>query len=308
MTVGASSAATYADAVSNAGRADPSLVALEVGDEHAAASALAPGAPDRFVQLPPDLPRVLAALAERSRGGGPVFLRASIPFLVEEAFVPIVRAAVLPRANVKLVGDPAPTGGRTATIRDGLGAMRSLPGMTVVAPADGPSCGAAVAALAARQGPAYLELPPAEAPPIAGTRFAVGRAEELRAGTDLAIVAYGRTLGRAIALADDLARVGVSARVLDLVSLKPIDEAALLRAARDTGAILVVEAAPVTTGIGTLVAAMTAENHPVPVRRLGLPDVGPVGGSGPGEEAASLSSERLRDEAWELLRLRGKVQ
>jgi len=79
----------------------------------------------------------------------------------------------------------------------------------------------------------------------------------------------------------------------------------VLRAARDTGAILVVEDASVGTGVGTLVAAMTAENHPVPVRRVGLPD------GGPGEEDRpddpSLSLERVRDEAWELLRWRGRI-
>jgi transketolase len=308
VTAGPSPAAAYVDAVSRVGLRDLSLVALEVGGGSAAAFGFASQAPDRAVDLPAELPRVLSALAERSRGTGPVFLRAPIPFLVEEAFLPLVRAMGVPRANVKLVGDPGPTGVRAAPLRDALGAMRSVPGTAVVAPADGPSCGAAVAALAGHQGPAYLELPPPDAPEVVGPRFAVGRAEELRSGNDLAIAAYGRTLAGAVALADDLARVGVSSRVLDLASLKPIDEPALLRAARDTGAILVVEAAPLATGIGASVAAITAENYPVPVRRLGLPELLPADGTTPDEAAASLAPERLRDEAWELLRRRGKVQ
>lgn len=310
MTGASLAGSPYDLALATAGERDRALLALEVGEGRPSPYAFAQRYPERLVGLPADPARVVAALTERTPSGAPVFLRADPTFLFEEAFGPLVRSVVVPRANVKLVGDPLhePARGAPSPARDGLGSMRNLPAMTVVAPADGPSTEAAVGALAARTGPAYLELPPLAAPSLGGTTFAVGRAEELRSGSDLAIAAYGSVLARAVALADDLRRVGVSARVLDLASLKPIDEAALLRAARDTGAILVAEAAPLASGIGSFVAALTAENHPVPVRRLGYPDLWP-GGSSPSDlDAAGLSADRLRDEAWELLRLRGKVQ
>jgi transketolase len=289
---------------------DGTLVAAEVGGDRSRASSFAQRYPERFLGLPRDPARVAAAVAERTPSASAVFLRADPVFLLEEAFGPLVRAAVLPRASLKLVAErEEEAGGRTASLlRDGPTVMRSVPGVAVAVPADGPCTEAAVAALAAHQGPAYLELPPSDARPLGGSTFAVGRAGELRAGTDLAIASYGPLLSRAVSLADDLARVGVSARVLDLASLKPIDEPAILRAARDTGAILVAEAAPLATGIGTFVAALTAENHPIPVRRVGLPDTWSGGTSEPALDAAGLSAERLRDEAWELLRLRGKVQ
>jgi transketolase C-terminal domain/subunit len=91
-----------------------------------------------------------------------------------------------------------------------------------------------------------------------------------------------------------------------MASVKPIDAPALLRAARDTGAILVVEEHTVVTGLGEAVAATVAENFAVPVRRVGVPDLFEMPSETPG--GLGPAGDRLRDEAWELLRLRGKVQ
>lgn len=264
---------------------------------------------DRYSSVAP--PELVAAAVERSRRGGPVFLGAPTAALLGAAFPSIVRSLVVPRANVKLVGfpvEPAPDPhGDELAGRDDVGAMRALPAMTVVVPADGPTVRSATAALAGRAGPAYLRLPPADAPAVTDGTFAVGRAHELRAGADLAIVALGPALALALQAAEELARVGLSVRVLDVASVKPFDEAAILRAARDTGALLVVEAAPLSTGVGTLVAAMTAENLPVPVRRVGFPDVVPGGGAASPDGEQGVSLDRVRDEAWELLRLRGRI-
>jgi transketolase len=263
----------------------------------------------RYVRVGP--PEAVGAAVDGCRAGGPLFLGAPVPFFFEGAFPELVRTLVVPRANAKLVGFPPEPGlpGSVSPpcVRDDLATMRGLPSMTVVVPADGPTTRAATSALAERAGPAYLRLPDPDARSVTAGAFAVGRAQELRAGNDLAILALGRTVAPALAVADDLARVGIAVRVLDAASVKPFDEAAVLRAARDTGAILVLEAGPLAAGIGTLVAAMTAENYPVPVRRVGLADVWPDGGGGLREEALGLAPERLRDEAWELLRLRGRV-
>ena len=101
----------------------------------------------------------------------------------------------------------------------------------------------------------------------------------------------------------------MEARVLDFASIKPFDAKSLLRAARETGAILTMEEHTTLTGLGALVASTTSENYPVPVRRVGVPDV--FGESGDGWlllDQYGLSKERVMDEAWELLQLRGKVQ
>jgi len=293
-----------------AGDRDASLWFVEAGPaEGSGPSPFATRFPTRHAVVPAREADVVGTVAERSAAGAPGFVASSWPFLTEAAYPALVRTVVVPRRNVKLVALPPEPEDRGPTpplaVRDDLSTMRALPSMTVVAPADGPTVRTATLALAERLGPAYLRLPSGDAPPVTDGEFAVGRARELRAGSDIAIVVWGAMVSRGLAVADELARVGLTARVLDVASIKPFDEAAILRAARDTGAVLVAEAAPLGTGVGTWVAAMTSENFPVPVRRVGLPDVWPAP---PGSlDESGLSVERLRDEAWELLRLRGKA-
>lgn len=305
-----SSVTAYHEALLAAAPAHARLVVVEAElSPTEAFSSWASRFPSRYVSLQP--PELAGVAAEQGRAGGPAFVGAPVAALLGGAFPDLVRSVVVPRLNVKLVGFP-PTldhAPREALlpVRDDLGTWRSLPGMTVIAPADGPTVPTAVAALVDRDGPAYVRLPPHGAPTVTDGTFSIGRAHELRAGSDLAILALGPMLGPAVEAADELAGVGVSVRVLDLASVKPLDEPAVLRAARDTGALLVLEGAPLATGLGTFVAALTAENVPVPVRRLGFPDLWPPGNGIPAWEEQGLSLERVRDEAWELLRLRGRI-
>ena len=289
---------------------DPTLAAMDAG------LAGLPAWPDpatgptasRRTALAAEPGAVVEAARRRGRDGGAVFLAAPVPLLVEAAYGPEAQALFRAPLRVELVGVPLPgTGEDGALPRDDLTAMRGLASIAVVVPADAPTVARATAVLGTHAGPGYLKLPPEGTPTVTDGAFALGRAPTLRDGNDLTLVALGTTVAPALAVADDLARVGVAARVLDAASVKPFDEAAVLRAAHDTGALLVVEAGPVSTGIGTLVAAMTAENYPVPVRRLGAPETVAAGGSAPTPEAASWLAGRLRDEAFELLRLRGKA-
>ncbi len=268
--------------------------------------------PDRAFDLGVTDAATVAIAAGLALDGRTTFVGTNAVFAAGEAYNFVRQSVCFNRANVKIVGVPSgllpgPDGGTVQMLED-LGLMRGLPGMTVAAPADAPSARSATLALAERPGPAYLRLSSVPLPTVTDGAFEVGRATELRGGSDLTIVAVGALVHRALAAADDLARIGLSARVLDLASVKPFDEPAILRAARDTGAILVLEEHTVLTGVGALVAATTAENEPVPVRRVGVPDV--FGESGSGDELwdhRGLSVDRIRDEAWELLKSRGKV-
>lgn len=283
----------------------PGLVVADTGLPPSFASvSFATRFPSRH--LHPSEAEAISTVADGCATGGPVFLGAPISFVLGAAYPSLVRSLIRPGLNVKLVGFPV-GGLERGWVRDDLATMRALPGLTVVVPADAPTVRSATSALAERAGPAYLRLPPPDSPIVTDGRFSVGRAQELRSGGDLAIVALGPVLLRALEVADELARIGVSVRVLDAASVKPFDETAVLRAARDTGAILVVEAAPVATGVGSLVAAFTAENYPVPVRRLGYPDLWPDGDLAAGGEGPVLYLDRVRDEAWELLRRRGRI-
>lgn len=275
-----------------------------ISDAFEAAWAALPHAPHR-VELP-DVPATdpspIAQAAHRANPGTPVFVMTT-PAGAVGVYRAIRDAVVRPRANLKVVAiEPS---GRTEAgggdVND-LGVLRGLPGLTIAVPADGPSVRSAVGALAAFDGPAYLRLAGPSAGTVSVGPFQIGRAPVLRDGSDLTVVAIGPMVARALDVARDLAAVGVSARVLDFASFKPHDEKALLRAARETGAILTLEPHSVLTGLGALVAAAVAEEAPVPVRRVGLPDLfGPEGD-------AALALDRCLEEAWTLLRAKGKVQ
>jgi transketolase len=245
--------------------------------------------------------------------GRTVFAAGPVAELVGRSYFEIRESICREARNVKLVSTDAglpnaPTSPSSPIFED-IGLLRALPGMTVVVPGDGPTAAAATRAVAEFAGPAYVRLAPGALPTLTDGNFRVGRAAVLAEGTDLTIVAIGALLRTALDLAGELGKVGVSVRVLDFASVKPFDEKALLRAARETGAILTMEEHSVLTGVGALVASATAEEAPVPVRRVGLPDVfAETFSAGDPRDQLGLSKERCLEEAWTLLRARGKVQ
>jgi transketolase len=269
--------------------------------------------PDRFFNVGVMEPTMMSMAAGMALSGRTVFASTFAVFAAGQAYNFVRQSICYNHANVKIVathgGLLVGGDGGTHQMVEDIGLMRGLPGMTVIVPADAPTTRAATRAVAERTGPAYVRLTRENLPVVADGSFQIGKAAELRSGTDLAIVAVGALVARALEVADELARVGVSTRVLDFASVKPFDEPALLRAARDTGAILVLEEHSVLTGVGALVAATTSENYPVPVRRVGVPDLfGESGEPWALLDRYGMSSEHIREEAWELLRLRGKVQ
>lgn len=269
--------------------------------------------PDRFYNVGVMEPTMMSIAAGLSLGGRPVFASTFAVFAAGQAYNAVRQSICYNRANVKIVathgGLLVGGDGGTHQIVEDIGLMRGLPGMTVVVPADAPTTRAATFAVAERDGPAYVRLTRENLPVVTDGSFALGRAAELKTGTDLTIVAVGAMVHRALEVAEELGRVGISVRVLDLASVKPFDEAAVLRAARDTGALLVLEEHSVLTGVGALVASATSENYPVPVRRVGVPDLfGESGEPWALLDKFGLSRQRIVDEAWELLKLRGKVQ
>jgi transketolase len=269
--------------------------------------------PERFFNVGGMEDTMMTIAAGFALEGRTAFASTFAVFAAGQAYNFVRQSICYHHANVKIVATHAgllvgPDGGPHPMVED-IGLMRGLPGMTVIVPADAPTARAATFAVAERAGPAYVRLARESLPTVTNGTFTLGRASELRAGTDLTIVAVGALLARGLEVAEELAKVGVSVRVLDFASVKPFDEPALLRAARDTGAILVLEEHSVLTGVGALVASTTSENYPVPVRRVGVPDVF----AEPGDawtvlDRFGMSKERITEEAWELLKLRGKVQ
>ena len=157
-----------------------------------------------------------------------------------------------------------------------LGVMRLMPNLTVLAPADPIEARAAAAALVAHRGPCYIRLGKAGEPELHDQRtapidFRIGRALRVREGSDLTLISTGSMLKAALGVADRLAERGRTARVLSMHTLKPLDEEAVLAAARETGAILTLEQHSVIGGLGGAVAELLAEaGVPVRFRRIGL--------------------------------------
>jgi transketolase len=182
------------------------------------------------------------------------------------------------RSNVKIAashgGLTGTTDGVTHQGTEDMGIMRTIPGMTVIMPADAVATRKIVKELGEHQGPAYLRLTKIPVPVIyeEKTDFQIGRAVQLRDGNDVAIIAIGDMVIRALEAADLLDNNGIRARVLDMHTLKPLDKGAVIKAAEQTGAIVTVEDHNILNGLGSAVAEIIVENRPVPMERIGLRD------------------------------------
>ena len=163
-----------------------------------------------------------------------------------------------------------------------LGIMRGIPGMTVIEPADSTVIADMVRQVADIYGMHYIRLVRKNAPKVyeEGSTFDIGKAVPIRDGKDVTIIACGICVAEAIKAAGILEQEGISARVLDMFTIKPIDKEAVIAAAKDTGAIVTAENHSINNGLGSAVAEVLCENIPTPIARIGSQDefgeVGPV--------------------------------
>lgn len=164
-------------------------------------------------------------------------------------------------------------GGSHQSVED-IALMRSIPGMLVVVPCDGPSTRQAVLQLYQYSGPAYLRLGRSSVPVVYEEMPAweIGRGIRLREGNDCTIIACGIMVDKALQAAEELACQGLRAAVVDMHTIKPLDQELVLEEARRSGAILTVEEHSIIGGLGSAVCEVISENHPVPVKRMGIED------------------------------------
>lgn len=175
--------------------------------------------------------------------------------------------------------------GATHQCVEDIALMRAIPGMTVICPADDVEARAAVCAAYEADGPVYLRLARLASPVVfdADTyKFEVGRAQVLREGADVTIIACGLMVGEALAAAEELAEAGISAEVINMATIKPIDREAIVASASKTGHVVTVEEHSVIGGLGEAVAGVLCEECPTKLRRIGVQDT--FGESGPGAE------------------------
>lgn len=169
--------------------------------------------------------------------------------------------------------------GATHQALEDIALMRVLPGMRVLVPADYASAAAAIRLAAATPGPFYVRLGREPLPEVYDEGFTcdVAFASVLREGSDISIMACGVEVAQALAAADALAAEGISAEVVDVMSVKPLDEETIIASVAKTGRVLTVEEHSIYGGMGSAVAELLGEKHPVPVTRLGLTTFGQSG-------------------------------
>ena len=198
-------------------------------------------------------------------------------FLLSNAFDQIRMSIAFPNQNVKLVGTHAgisigEDGPSQMAIED-VALACSLPGFTVIVPADGPSTSAATKVMIETEGPTFMRCGRPKVPVVyaEGAEFHLGKANTLREGDDVTVIANGIMVAMALDAAEALASEGIAARVLDMHTVKPIDVAAIERAANETRAIVVAEEHLAYGGLGSIVAMVVGERKPI---RLAFVDIG----------------------------------
>lgn len=292
----------------------PELVVLDADLSSATMTkAFSKAYPERFFNMGIAEADMMGFAAGLAACGKKPFANSFAMFSAGRAWEQVRNSIAYPHLNVKCVGSHGGLSvgedGATHQCVEDLALMSAIPGMVVVNPCDGPEMRRAVKALLDYDGPAYLRLGRMAVESVTdetpGYEFTLGKAAMLRDGADVTLAATGLMVQRALAAAEMLAAKGVSARVLDFHTIKPLDTEAVLAAARETGCIVTSEEHSVIGGLGSAVASVCAENCPVPVVRHGVMDeFGRSGKALEVLEAYGLTAEVMVEKAVQALALK----
>lgn len=269
----------YGEALVDLGRANPDVVALSADVQTSDFSHLFQAAfPDRFTNVGIAEQCLVDVAVGMAYTGKVPFANTFAVFFQSRALEPILTHLCYGEANVKIMAgysgiSPQYEGPTHHAITD-IAVMRALPNMTVVSPADPIALRKLLPQVAAWPGPVYFRFSRNEVPVIFDESYdpVIGRGITLRQGTDVALIGSGTLLGRCLDAAGELAAEGISAEVIDLHTIKPLDTDIVVQAAMKTGAIVTAEEHSVIGGLGGSVAELVAGRCPVPVMRVGMAD------------------------------------
>ncbi len=279
MKMGKSVREAFGVALAKLGEENPDIVVVD-GDVHNSTHTdfFAKKFPERFFNVGIAESNLVGVASGLTAAGKRAWLSSFACFVMCNSYDQLRMSVAFPNLDVKVVGTHAgisigEDGPSQMGIED-VSLACSLPNFTVVVPADEPSTQRAVPALAGLRTPAYLRAGRPKVPIIyeKDCPFTLGKANQLRDGKDLTIIANGLMVAAALDAAEKLASGGIQARVLDMHTVKPCDEAAVLAAARETGRIVVAEEHLLHGGLGSAVAMSAARQHPAPMRFIGLRD------------------------------------
>ena len=235
--------------------------------------------PERFINCGIAEANMISVAAGLATTGKTVFASSFAMFAAGRAFEQVRNSVGYPHLNVKIgathAGITVGEDGATHQCNEDLGVMRTIPGMVVINPADAVEARAAVYAAINYNGPVYLRFGRLAVPVVLDEEtydFEIGKGVKLRDGKDVTIVATGICVAEAIKAAEELAKEGISAEIINIHTIKPIDSEILKESAAKTGCVVTAEEHNIIGGLGSAVCETLAETTPVPVLRVGVND------------------------------------
>ena len=278
---------SYGNALKELGAENPNVLVLDADLAGATKTGIFKKAyPDRFFDCGIAEGNMVGIAAGLATTGKIPFCSSFAMFAAGRAFEQVRNSVGYPHLNVKIAATHAGISvgedGATHQCNEDIALMRTIPGMVVINPADDVEARAAVKAAAEYEGPVYLRFGRLAVPVFndeANYKFEIGKGILLREGTDLTIVATGLCVNSALEAAEKLAAEGISAEVINIHTIKPLDEEIILKSAKKTGKVVTAEEHSVIGGLGSAVCDVLSEKLPTPVKKIGVYDV--FGESGP---------------------------
>ncbi len=267
--------------------------------------------PERFFNCGIAEQNLIGVATGLTIAGKLVFCSSFAMFAAGRAFEQVRNAVGYPHNNVKIAathaGPSVGEDGATHQCNEDIALMRTIPGMTILSPADGNEAKACVRAAAEFDGPVYLRFGRMPVPMIFDDdyKIEIGKGVTLKDGSDVTIIANGLMVGMALEAAETLKEEGISARVINIHTIKPLDEELVIKAAKETGAVVTAEEHSIIGGLGGAVAETLASTCPVPVLRVGVEDK--FGTSAPAAEvlkAYGLTAENIVAKAKQAIALK----
>ena len=278
---------SYGNALAELGATCPDLVVLDADLSGATKTSVFKKAfPDRHINCGIAEGNMMTVAAGIATTGKVPFASSFAMFAAGRAFEQVRNSIGYPHLNVKIGathgGISVGEDGATHQCNEDLGIMRTIPGMVVINPSDDIEAKAAVKAAYEHVGPVYMRFGRLAVPVIndnADYKFEIGKGIVLREGKDVAIIATGLEVAESLAAAEMLAADGIDAKVINIHTIKPLDEELVVAAAKETGKVVTVEEHSVIGGLGSAVAEVLAEKAPTKMMRIGVNDT--FGESGP---------------------------
>ncbi len=272
---------SYGNALLELGAENPNVVVLDADLAAATKTGVFKKAyPDRHIDCGIAESNMVGVAAGLATAGKIPFVSSFAMFAAGRAFEQVRNSVGYPHLNVKIgathAGITVGEDGASHQCNEDIALMRTIPGMVVMCPADDIEAKAAVKAAAAYEGPVYMRFGRAACPVINDKpdyQFEIGKGTIVKEGKDLTIVATGICVGNALEAAALLEEEGISAEVINICTIKPLDEEIIIASARKTGKVVTAEEHSVIGGLGSAVCDSLCKSYPVPVMKIGMQDV-----------------------------------